>query len=79
MRRRRILVPLAIAGAIAGTAPSTVAAQAPSNPGCFGEAVSADRPTSPPEAFGQEVSMTAKAFVPFGRQIVPLFSSEVCD
>jgi hypothetical protein len=78
MRRRRILVPLAIAGAIAGTAPRTVAAQAPSNPGCFGEAVSADRPAPTPQAFGQEVRMTARAFVPFGTQIVPVFRSEVC-
>ncbi len=78
MRRRRILVPLAIAGAIASSAPTTVAAQAPSNPGCFGEAVSVDRPTTPPEAFGQEVSMTARAFVPFGQEILPFFRSEVC-
>jgi hypothetical protein len=78
MRRRRILVPLAIAGAIAGTAPATVAAQPPSNPGCFGQAVSADRPAVVPNAFGQEVSMTASANVPFGTQIVPLFRSDAC-
>lgn len=78
MGRRRVLVPLAIAGAIAGTAPATVAAQAPSNPGCFGQAVSADRPAPVPDAFGKEVSMTARAFVPFGTQIVPLFRSEAC-
>jgi hypothetical protein len=78
MRRRRILVLLAVAGAIAGVAPTTVAAQAPSSAGCFGQAVSADRPAPIPNAFGKEVSTTAMANVPFGTQIVPLFRGEVC-
>ena len=44
----------------------------------FGQAVSADRPAPIPNEFGKEVSTTARANVPFGTQIVPLFRGEVC-
>jgi hypothetical protein len=76
MRRRRILVPLVMAGAIAGAAPSAVAAQ-PDNPGCFGEAVSFGRPAADPNAFGQEVSVAAREFQ-FGQEVVPSFKAFVC-
>jgi hypothetical protein len=84
MSHRRILVPLAIAGAIAGAAPTTVAAAPSDPPGCFGQAVSGDGPSAPPDAddFGQEVSTTARAVKleggSFGADIVPGFRSEVC-
>jgi hypothetical protein len=78
MKRRRIPGPLAIAGAIAGTAPATVAAAPSDPPGCFGQAVSADRPAPERNAFGNEVSATGQDNVPFGTQIVPLFRSDAC-
>ena len=37
------------------------------------------RPSCPdPNEFGKEVSTTARANVPFGTQIVPIFRGEVC-
>jgi hypothetical protein len=61
-----------------GTAPATVAAAPSDPPGCFGQAVSADRPAPERNAFGNEVSATGQDNVPFGTQIVPLFRSDAC-
>ena len=81
MTSRRMLVSLAMAGALATAVPAGASAQGPPpEPGCFGAFVSsfAQEPPAPFANLGEEVSGFAKAPGPFGRTILPEFKRLAC-
>ena len=80
MKHRRILIPLAVAGAIAATAPSAAVAQEPSEDACWGQFISffARLDNPPLRNFGEVVSGFAHLPGPLGRTVVPTFKAIAC-
>jgi hypothetical protein len=80
VKHRRILIPLAVAGAIAATAPSAAVAQEPSENACWGQFISFSARLTPPEFrnFGEVVSGLAHEPGPLGRTAVPTFKAFAC-
>lgn len=78
MKRRWLVVPLAVATVIAGVAPGTASAQG--EPGCFGQFVASFAQDPPPgfRNLGEEVSGFARAPGPFGRTLLPAFKAQAC-
>ena len=80
MNYRRTLVPLAVAGAIAASAPSTAVAQEPSENACWGQFVSFFARLDNPEFrnYGEVVSGFARQPGPLGTTVVPFFKAIAC-
>ena len=80
MKHRPVLISLAIAGAIAATAPSAAVAQEPSENACWGQFISSSARFTPPEFrnFGEVVSGFAHEPGPLGRTEVLTFKAFAC-
>ncbi len=80
MTHRRVLVPLAVAGAFAAIAPGTVAAQEPSGEACWGQFVSFFARLDNPEFrnYGEVVSGFAREPGPLGTTVVPNYKAIAC-
>ena len=80
MKHRRILIPLAVAGAIAATAPSAAVAQEPSEKACWGQFVSFFARFEDPEFrnYGEVVSGFAHQPGPLGTTVVPIYKAIAC-
>ena len=80
MKHRRVLIPLAVAGAIAATSPSAAVAQEPSENACWGQFISFFARLDNPDVrnFGEVVSGFAHEPGPLGTTIVPAFKLIAC-
>ena len=80
MTHRRVLVPLAVAGAFAAIAPSAAAAQEPSRQACWGQFVSFFARLDNPEFrnYGEVVSGFAHEPGPLGTTVVPTYKAIAC-
>ncbi len=81
MKHRPVLIPLAVAGVIAATAPSAAVAQEPSENACWGQFISSTARLDNPGGFGnfgELVSGFAHEPGPLGRTAVPFFKALAC-